>query len=311
MESSTILANSEQPLESSDGHVNGTPLQPPDVPPIPKPPTPPPLTDLGHPFVDDYDDSNHPICIPRKTNYVSHLDEDCFHITHGRYFGLYSSLIADPNFVGPNAPGISGVNASGGSGLATSSSGGGISGAMALTLSTTYNGTTAGSAAALKSAILPVASMAAPVTKSTPFKKVAAEKTEESPLLIAKSLGPKPSKTYSDLKKVFDNDDPETAKRFKDCIVKAAVHASRAGMHGQSWAAPNGERYPDVSKAFKEYAAIKPCQRCKSNKQGAYHCRLRRKHKELDYDGGNSPAVLAPLFTAPMDSLLLPTNRPN
>jgi hypothetical protein len=40
----------------------------------------------------------------------------------------------------------------------------------------------------------------------------------------------------------------------------------------------------------------------------AYHCRLRRKHKELDYDGGDSPAIIAPLFDAPMDSLLRTTS---
>ena len=36
----------------------------------------------------------------------------------------------------------------------------------------------------------------------------------------------------------------------------------------------------------------------------AYHCRLRRIHKQLDYDGGDSPSILAPLLLAPMDTLL-------
>ena len=40
------------------------------------------------------------------------------------------------------------------------------------------------------------------------------------------------------------------------------------------------------------HGGLKPCPRCKSNKQGAYHCRLRRKHKEMDHDGGNSVAKL-------------------
>jgi hypothetical protein len=36
----------------------------------------------------------------------------------------------------------------------------------------------------------------------------------------------------------------------------------------------------------------------------AYHCRLRRRHRQLDYDGGDSLAVIDPLFSAPMESLL-------
>lgn len=45
-------------------------------------------------------------------------------------------------------------------------------------------------------------------------------------------------------------------------------------------------------KSFSAFAGIKPCIRCRSNKQGAYHCRLRRKHKDPDWDGGNSTTKL-------------------
>ena len=54
------------------------------------------------------------------------------------------------------------------------------------------------------------------------------------------------------------------------------------------------------------YGGFVPCHRCKSNKQGAYHCRVRRRHEDEDYDGGNSSAVLGPLFLEPMESLLTP-----
>jgi len=37
---------------------------------------------------------------------------------------------------------------------------------------------------------------------------------------------------------------------------------------------------------------VKPCSRCKQNKQGAYHCRLRRKHREGDWDGKGSSTIL-------------------
>jgi len=271
------------------------------VPPIPDPPSPPTLKELNLPDYERYKD-NHPLYPPNgKDNFIAHLDEKCFHITEGRYFGLASNWIADPNFVGPNAPGMSGLNASGGSGLATSTSGGGISGAMALTLSTTYNGTTAGASAALRSA-------ASPGTTKDAVKKYIINREKSNG---TKHVGPKPTGTVADLKKIMDDEGGDLARSIKDCIIRAAVHASRSGRHGQSFLAPNGEIYPDVSKAFAAHAGIKPCNRCKSNKQGAYHCRLRRRHKDLDHDGGNSPAILAPLFNTPMDSLLFTRRSSN
>jgi hypothetical protein len=38
----------------------------------------------------------------------------------------------------------------------------------------------------------------------------------------------------------------------------------------------------------------------------SYHCRVRRQHKDADYDGGNSPEILTPLFSAPLDTLIKP-----
>lgn len=284
--------------EQQEGE-NGGPK--PKVPPIPQPPTPPKLQDMKNNFPVEKYDEQESNCFPKgKESYVTHLDPSCFHISEGRYFGLSSNFIADPNYVGPNAPGLAGMSSTGGSGLATSSSGGGISGAMALTLSTTYNGTIAGSEAALRS----TSSMASPTKTSLPVKS---EPKRSSPKVNGESyvIGPKPTASALDLKKIFDEDEnSDLAKSMKDCIIRAAVHASRSGRHGQSFRAPNGEIYPDITKAFFSHGGMKPCQRCKSNKQGAYHCRLRRRHKELDYDGGDSASFLAPFFTAPMDSLV-------
>jgi hypothetical protein len=183
-----------------------------------------------------------------------------------------------------------------------------------LTLSTTYNGTTAGSAAAFRGGAS-VSSTAnhgntpksSPVSSSTNLSALATNATSSlkaSPVVVeSKDIGPRPTATYNDLKKIFDDNGPLTHS-MKDYIVKAAVHASRSGQHSMSWLGPDGQRYPDISKAFALYAGVKPCHRCKNNKQGAYHCRLRRKHKDTDHDGGDSPVVLSSLLLAPMESLL-------
>jgi hypothetical protein len=328
-----LATSEEEPDDSNNNnHSNDkderSPRSLPIIPPIPRPPTPPALKDVGGILAEMYDEVDVSIYLPKgKADYVAHLDTNAFHITDGRYFGLESNFVADPNFVGPNAPGINGVNASGGSGLATSSSGSGFSGAMALTLSTTYNGTTAGTAAALRSAMPPPSSFSSssynnttgststvPVVKSAsdtnsasitpPHKKDSTGQGKtSSPTDSQNFMGPRPTATFSELKKVFEHDG-QLGKSMKECIIKAAVHACRSGRHGVSWLAPNGETFPDVSKAFAIYAGIKPCLRCKNNKQGSYHCRLRRQHKDLDHDGGDSPALLAPLLNAPMESLI-------
>ena len=89
------------------------------------------------------------------------------------------------------------------------------------------------------------------------------------------------------LKKIMEVGSTE-ASAMRECIIRAAVFASRTSTHSGSFVGPNGETYPDVSKAFSNYANLRPCARCKSNKQGAYHCRLRREHKYLDLVGGES-----------------------
>lgn len=102
----------------------------------------------------------------------------------------------------------------------------------------------------------------------------------------------------------MESETPET-EDMRKCILRAGVYASRTGRHGQSFLGPDGNVYADVSKTFAAYAGVKPCPRCKNNKQGAYHCRLKRKHKDADHDGGDSLSLLTPLFEEPVESLIL------
>lgn len=97
------------------------------IPPIPAPPSPPRIREIENVDSDLYEDQ-HPLYLPKagpQQSLLKYLDSNCFHITDGRYFGLRTNAIADPNFVGPNAPGLGGINQSGGTGLATANSGGG------------------------------------------------------------------------------------------------------------------------------------------------------------------------------------------
>lgn len=255
--------------------ANGTSHAPPSVesiPPIPEPPTPPRIEEFkGHrdaEFKAKYAD-HYPYYLPKgKEGFVSHLDKECFHVTEGRYFGLHSNFIADPNFVGPNAPGIAGVNASGGAGLATSTAGGGsnTAGFSLTSLNATYqsansaagNHNHASTGTALKKEV-------GNASKSVSAKSLEPEKVESAK--ITKNSGPKPTSTSAGLRNIMEKGGT-VAEALKTGIIRAAVHASRSGRHGQSFRAPNGETYPDVSKAFAAYAGIKPCERCKNNKQG-------------------------------------------
>ena len=102
------------------------------IPPIPNPPGITMQDDVSDNTKDenifgsnDQQQRSHPLYLPKNQVLVDHLDKRCFHIVHGRYFGLSSNSIVDPNFCGPNAPCIGGLNLSASTGLATASSGGG------------------------------------------------------------------------------------------------------------------------------------------------------------------------------------------
>jgi hypothetical protein len=242
------------------------------IPPIPVPPSPPPLSEFKGLDQDQFE-GTHPIYFPKgKKNFVAHLDSDCFHVTEGRYFGLASNTVADPHFVGANAPGIAGLPVSGGSGLATTSTTSGSStkpdSVLAVLPTPTPVPSKAESSPPEKTATS-TTKKEAPTTK--PTKKAAAAPTVTKSATKSKHkqkhVGPTPTANSSDLRKIFDAGG-EMAEEMKKCIIRAAVHASRSGKHGQSFLAPDGKAYPDVSKAFAAHAGLKPCTRCKNNKQG-------------------------------------------
>ncbi|GAX26249.1 hypothetical protein FisN_16Lh077 [Fistulifera solaris] len=227
------------------------------IPPIPIPPSPPHLSECT---MDDNDYQNllnedaHPLYIPKgRERCVAHLDEKCFHITNGRYFGLASNLIADPNFVGPNAPGIAGVSASAGAGLATSTSG---TTATTLTASSFQNMSSTDEKVEVRRKSLDIS------TKKNGPQNLSDGSTGARVVSGSKSIS-----SENEVKKGKEAGEGITDS-IRTEIIKAAVHAARTNQHGQSFHAPNGQRFPDVSKAFALYAGIKPCERCKSNKQG-------------------------------------------
>ena len=104
------------------------------IPDIPIPPSPPPVTMVGS-EIDRQDEMNGTngdvdaasMMLPMvDQKLVQHLDPACFIPNmSGRYLGLLSNHIADPQFCGPLAPGIVGNTIGGGTGLATSYPGGG------------------------------------------------------------------------------------------------------------------------------------------------------------------------------------------
>jgi hypothetical protein len=256
------------------------------VPPIPLPPEPPKLEELEFDEAHNYRTGQHPIYLPYgKTTLARHLDSACFHITSGRYFGLSSNFVADPNFVGANAPGIAALSASAGTGLATSTIGSGSgSGGMVFTLSSSVQGgagashsskseMTTGEAKPIKSNGKIVSTKTVRVTNNKPALTPTSDSKSSSSKKVAplvspiKKLALKPTASSSNLRKIMEDGGPMT-ESFRKCIIRAAIFASRTGKQGPSFRGPDGETYPDVSKAFSAHAGIKPCQRCKSNKQG-------------------------------------------
>jgi hypothetical protein len=226
------------------------------IPPIPEPPAPPPrLSELKDADKYNTDESRHPLYLPKgKEAYLSHLDKDCFHITRGRYFGLSSNSIADPHFVGSSAPGVSGLTVSAGTSLATA-----------------YVGHTSAGSASLASTVYGTSSSStapAPATSKTKSTKAVPTKKSPSSAPPKKTSGGTTSASAGDLKKFMETGDPEEVEKMQRCILRAAVYASRTMNHGQSFKGSNGQTYPDVSKALSAYAGVKPCDRCKNNKQG-------------------------------------------
>jgi hypothetical protein len=318
-----IVAHQEGLLEG-----DGTPFEKHSIPPIPElSPAPPLPASIWHyaGMADQY-----PLYPPKQADLVAHLDPNAFHLTEGRYFGLTSNHVKDPNFVGPNAPGSTSV-----SGLATSSNTSSVS-STPLTLSSVLF-----SNAPL---VPPPASTSTPSTARTtprPREGEADTTRPNSPVVVNESnkgrdkkedddkgssgadgswlnapgtvvastsgqamqedndtptagqekAASAPTASANALRKLMDESTPTDREELRRSIMRAAVATSQRGGQNQSWVGPNGLVY-DIGKAFTAHAGMKPCERCKSNKQGSYHCRLRRKHQELDYDGGDSSATI-------------------
>mmetsp|Transcript_702 Transcript_702/g.1423 ORF Transcript_702/g.1423 Transcript_702/m.1423 type:complete len:316 (+) Transcript_702:1018-1965(+) len=217
------------------------------IPPIPRPPTPPLAPDI-------------PII---KNNNIAHLDPECFRYLTSRYHALSSNNIADPQFVGPNAP-LTGPAISQPLQIGQivlrknkdkSSNGGGRASSSKKISKKDHGGLNAGHSANAGS-------------RNGAF-----------------------AASSSDLKRVMEQGG-ENSEKMRCSLLKAAIMTAEGNHEGGTWVGYNGEVYPDVSKAFGAYSGVKPCTRCKSNKQGAYYCRFKRCHREHDYDGGDSITIL-------------------
>ena len=237
------------------------------IPPIPSKPTPPLLSELKG-FGAEQCEDKYPLYFPKgKSSFVAHLDPDFFHVSEGRYFGLSSNTIADPHFVGASAPGLVAQTLSAGSALATATTNSQGTGALLAVPMPTAN---------LSSSSGGVSSSKAQKKKDSGTKKTSknaapapapAPKSSSKTKINLKQAGLIPTATTSDLRKVLVKND-EMATKMKDCIIRAAVHVSRGEKHGLAFLGPDGNIYPDASKAFAAHGGMKPCAKCKGNKQG-------------------------------------------
>jgi hypothetical protein len=288
------------------------------VPPIPIPPDPPYLHAMQGMESELYCNDEHPF-YRSKAELVEHLDRRCFHITDGRYFGLSSCGLADQHFVGPNAPGINGLHLSSVSGLATSNTGGSNGGVPLFDPPSTLTGPKTSMALGIVSAKTNVKPSPVKSQKSGSGKKSNEPKDQKPPAtndttteapknsssVPSTKNGPTVTATKHQLKLIMEGGGEE-AEKMRMVIIKAAVHALRAGKYeNRSFRGFDRKVYPDVSKAFSVHSGLKPCTKCKSNKQGTYHCRFRRRHHFPDFDGCDSWKVLEPLFEAPLGDLII------
>ena len=226
--------------QERDDNADDNEQIPPTIPPIPTPPGPPMLSECDDWETNPHsqDTSQHPLYIPRNRSLVAHLDPNAFHITAGRYFGLYSNWIADPNFCGPAAAG-GGVQSGGG--LATTTSG------------TSYTSLTLGSAM--------FAAAGSGELNNTSNKE---------PLYMAMSTGSLLTAEDDDTqRKQVAGELPQLDASERDRLVSTAVRAARSGRHeASSFVTKDGTKHIDVCRVFSECAGIRPCARCHQNKQG-------------------------------------------
>jgi hypothetical protein len=274
------------------------------IPPIPLPPNPPKLEEMQGMDTSLYCNKDHPFYMPNE-ELVEHLDKRCFHITEGRYFGLTSCGLADQHFVGPNAPGIGGLHLSSMSGLATYTTTGSANGVPVFNPPSTLAGPKTSAALGIVSAKTSVKSPS--TTKTAPAPVITKVQESHPPKVISSDQqnGPTVNSSRHHLKLIMENGGEE-AEEMRMVIIKAAIHAFRADKFtDRSFRGLDRKVYPDVAKAFSTHSGLKPCAKCRSNKQGTIHCRLRRKHQEPDHDGGDSWKIIEPLLAAPLGTLLV------
>jgi hypothetical protein len=244
------------------------------------------------------DESTHPIYIPKdKEVLVAHLDPNCFHITEGRYFALQTNFIADPNFVGSSAPGLTGISNTGALATATTSTttstSGLTGGGMTMILSASYHSAAAVAPTNLKDEATwsnkvqtSHAEEIVENTKTTDDKSLALCGTPTSVLSATSPMDKRhdintekasiklsttttTTQTLSDLRKIMEGNDMALIETFRERIIRAIVHTFRSRRSCNiPFRGPNNETYPDIGKAFAWFGGVKPCDRCKSNKQG-------------------------------------------
>ena len=313
-----------------------TPPQPtePILPPLPAPVSIPPIP--VSPSPPSWIDSNgtegesakakgfqrpSPETLKRYATHLAHLDPATYLSTvptpRARYVGLSSNSIADANFVGPAAHGIAGIGLGLGSGLSTAYTGAsGGQGGGGLHSSSYYEG--------LKrfadhmgysdvSKVSPAKKKKSSSSSGSSPNDANKEKGKEGKPKLPKiklkmpSLPPGPKGegiSSSELKSLFETGG-QAAEDMRVTIIKATIYAARVGeAAGDKFVGSDGRVYDGVGKAFSNFAGIKPCERCRKSKQGALMCRVRRKHKDEDYDGGKSAGELQQYFKANLKTLI-------
>ena len=170
------------------------------IPDIPIPPSPPPVVLVGSEIdrQDGMNDTNGDVdaasmMLPMfDQKLVQHLDPSCFVPDMlGRYLGLMSNHIADPQFCGPLAPGIVGNTIGGGTGLATSYPGGGRGSGPVRGGASTWH-SSLGSSTGVKSLAKEKSVIADEITSSEAVA-VSADVTLSDPSLVMAKLKRQPS----------------------------------------------------------------------------------------------------------------------
>ncbi|KAL7521310.1 hypothetical protein ACHAWX_005984 [Stephanocyclus meneghinianus] len=224
------------------------------VPEIPMPPSPPSVVEIDDDSGDitrvkeeietHLDKMRAPKLDPML---IQHLDPACFLPTvEGRYFGLLSNAIADPQFVGYNASGIRGVTSGGGTGLATSYVGGGR-GAAGLVSGSLRGGSQWQQP---REAQMPVSATPAPFVAPKPAvkkeKEIVVRAQPTDTVTVPAEAAPKitPSSSSSKKKKrAIENEDVESDSSNKK--VKRAVPLATGDRNTTATEIASGPAGPD------------------------------------------------------------------